>query len=133
MIPQEDVLSALTMQGLYFETLLFKSNGQQVHGTNNIEVSFKLDSPVINDKLLTIKLGCKIKNKDFFEMELSLVGLFNVIGPENPNLFVPNAVSIMFPYLRSQVSLMTAQPNLVPIVLPPININKLLCQTTGKK
>lgn len=37
-----------------------------------------------------------------------------------------NTMAILFPFLRSQVTLMTAQPDMVPIVLPLININALL-------
>jgi preprotein translocase subunit SecB len=32
----------------------------------------------------------------------------------------------MFPYLRSQVTLMTTQPNITPVIIPPININSFL-------
>ena len=35
-----------------------------------------------------------------------------------------NTIAIMFPFVRSQVSLLTTQPNMVPIVLPPINTAK---------
>ena len=35
-----------------------------------------------------------------------------------------NTVAIMFPFIRSQVSLLTTQPGLTPIVLPPINTAK---------
>ena len=35
-----------------------------------------------------------------------------------------NTVAIMFPYIRSQVTLLTTQPGMVPIVLPPINTTK---------
>lgn len=37
-----------------------------------------------------------------------------------------NTVAILFPYLRSEVTLITAQPDFIPIVIPPININALL-------
>lgn len=36
-----------------------------------------------------------------------------------------NTVAIMFPFIRSQVSLLTTQPGLTPIILPPINTAKL--------
>ena len=32
-----------------------------------------------------------------------------------------NTVAIMFPFIRSQVSLLTTQPGMTPIILPPIN------------
>jgi len=35
-----------------------------------------------------------------------------------------NTVAIMFPFIRSQVSLLTTQPGMIPIVLPPINTAK---------
>lgn len=37
-----------------------------------------------------------------------------------------NAVAILFPYIRSQISLLTAQPETTPIVLPPLNIAQLV-------
>ena len=36
-----------------------------------------------------------------------------------------NTVAIMFPFVRSQVTLLTSQPGMVPIILPPINTQKL--------
>ena len=36
-----------------------------------------------------------------------------------------NAVAIMFPFIRSQITLMTSQPGMTPIVLPTINTAKL--------
>ena len=35
-----------------------------------------------------------------------------------------NTVAIMFPFIRSQVSLLTTQPGMTPIILPPINTAK---------
>ena len=42
------------------------------------------------------------------------------------SLVVKNSVAIMMPYLRSQVSLVTAQPEVECVVLPAFNINKML-------
>jgi len=41
------------------------------------------------------------------------------------SLVETNTVAIMFPFVRSQVTLMTSQPGMVPIVLPAINVTKL--------
>lgn len=38
-------------------------------------------------------------------------------------------MAIMFPYIRSQISLLTTQPGLHPGQLPPMNINALLDST----
>ena len=65
-------------------------------------------------------------------MSVELVGTFAFSNSENvnknlyDNLINKNAIAILFPYLRSQVTLITSQPNMTPIILPPININTLL-------
>ena len=66
-------------------------------------------------------------------MRICLKGIFEVGDKENAERFVPNAIAIMFPYLRSQVSLLTAQPNTPTIVLKPININKFLEESKRRK
>lgn len=40
--------------------------------------------------------------------------------------FKPNAVAILFPYVRALISSYTANANVTPLVLPPINVNQLL-------
>jgi len=37
-----------------------------------------------------------------------------------------NTLAILFPYLRAQVTMMTSQPDVEPVVIPAININLLL-------
>lgn len=37
-----------------------------------------------------------------------------------------NTVAIIFPFIRSQISLLTTQPGMAPIIMPPININALM-------
>ena len=49
------------------------------------------------------------------------------LGEERKNeLISRNTIAILMPYLRSQVSLLTAQPGVECVVLPPFNINKML-------
>ena len=42
-----------------------------------------------------------------------------------------NAVTILFPYLRSLVSTYTANSNVDPLILPPINVVKYIEQKHG--
>ena len=41
-------------------------------------------------------------------------------------LIEKNTVAILMPYLRSELTLLTAQPDTDSVVLPPFNINKML-------
>ena len=43
-------------------------------------------------------------------------------GQKNTLLIEKNAIAIMFPYVRSYITLITSQPGMSPIVLPPINV-----------
>lgn len=40
----------------------------------------------------------------------------------NMDILEKNTIAIMFPYIRSYISIMTTQPGMNPIVLPPMNI-----------
>lgn len=62
-----------------------------------------------------------------FEMNIRLVGYFKVIDENNDvDKFKPNAVAIMYPYIRSIVTNYTANANVNPLILPVININSLI-------
>ncbi len=56
--------------------------------------------------------------KLFFVVNFS-AGVYKGTSPKN-------AVSILFPYVRSQITLLTARPSFQSIILLPIDINALL-------
>ena len=56
----------------------------------------------------------------FFDME----NLESV--SEKEALIHKNAVAIMMPYLRSEVSLLTSQPETDVVVMPVLNISKMI-------
>ena len=76
-------------------------------------------------------LGTNItdKQKEAVEINVSLVGEFIVSADENNfdilRLIKENGVAILFPYLRSELTLLTTQPGFQPIILPAVNIAKM--------
>ena len=86
-------------------------------------------SDVMNIKFEhNIQSMLRLKNiiaENAFELRADLVGIFDV-DEEWVDKLKANAVAIMFPYLRSQLTLLTSQPEMMPIILPTVNINKLL-------
>ena len=49
------------------------------------------------------------------------------LNEQTANMLIEkNTIAIMFPYVRSYISTITSIPNMSPIVLPPINVNKLI-------
>lgn len=130
MIDQAEVKSVLTLNKVYFEKIEFTCTGKEIPSNYEkyTKVGFQLLKPLIDINNLEIRVVCVVSIADVVNIELMLVGDFTITGSEDIEKFIPNAIAILFPYLRSQLSLITAQPNIPTLVLPPININKLIQQ-----
>lgn len=78
-----------------------------------------------------VTLVLKGTKQDEYNIVISLSGFFKVESQEKldnkmvQDLINKNAVAILMPYLRSEVTLLTAQPDTDSVVLPPFNINKM--------
>lgn len=127
MINQNEIKStALRNLNMYFENINFQSNGKNIKDVQKgVNIGFR-EIHEYEENKISIKLYCRVEKKDNFELNLCLVGSF-LVGEDFPtDKLLPNAIAIMFPYLRSQVTLMTTQPNITPVIIPPININSFL-------
>lgn len=87
---------------------------------------------LVFDKLLFERKGFSSENNFEFNMEISLTGFFSfgtdtsISDEDKKELISKNTLAILMPYLRSEVSILTAQPEVECIVLPPFNINNLM-------
>lgn len=66
------------------------------------------------------------KNNYPFEMHLKIVGYFILDDLSDFDSYKANAIAIMYPYVRSLVTSYTANANVNPLVLPVINVNKMI-------
>ena len=79
----------------------------------------------------SLKLGVYIGSKDDeskipFFVEVEIEGKFLIKSNEDIYPIIKmNAVAIMFPYLRSTLSILSTLMNIDPIVLPVINLVKM--------
>ncbi len=119
------VNSVLTLKNLYFEKINFE---RDIDLPSEIKTRFETEYKE-NGNEIEVKLICSVKTDTKVSLNVSLVGIFEN-GEQNEELREEinkiNTVSIMFPYLRSELSLITAQPNFPTIDLPVFNINELL-------
>lgn len=127
------IKSPLRMKDLHFEDIVFKSyevreNRGKLQGEFGVEKKLSRN----NQSIMKLALTCRVFVNKIFDLNLRLIAEFSV-EEGNVEKFLPAAVAIMFPYMRSQVSLMTAQPNLKPVMLPPFNINSLLKELVTKE
>ena len=90
---------------------------REMLNTNSVRVSVTVEI-MSEPESLTLKLTA--------EAVFSLDRDGNIL--ENP-LIKQNTIAIMFPFIRSEITLLTSQPGMSPIVIPPLNINKLLSNT----
>ena len=74
-----------------------------------------------------------LKNNYPFEMEVSVTGFFEISDNTGKFNFEPNAIAILYPYVRAIVSNYTINANIGAVVLPAINVNEMLKQEEDKK
>ena len=118
--------SDLKMENFHFVECSITRNSVVENGSLSFDLKkeiSELDNGSYNVTLtLTITkeqgdLNVKVVASAIFFMDNSDIELVR-------SIMETNTVAIMFPFIRSQVSLLTTQPGLTPIVLPPINTAK---------
>ena len=112
----------------------FSFNRRQVVNSDNaqISISVKYDRKIDDDNEVKVTIETSLKgDNDSYDLSLTTVGTFKIDFPNSSKEFIEiimqrNTVAIMFPYIRSQITLLTSQPGFKPIVLQPINVNELI-------
>lgn len=118
--------SVLTMEDLFFSQFDFYRE-ENIRQFDDDEIKLGFGKNVLyKDEVMTLKIMLQVILDGAFQLRLTTTGIFKCTSKEiNPSSFEKNAMSILFPYIRSEVTLLTSQPNFKPIIIPPININAL--------
>ena len=120
--------SVLTLQQMVFDKIQFERKGFK--NSNDVEFELQVQIGVSDEGAYKVTLVLNAFKKDEYDIIISLTGFFSIdkkIEDRTREILInKNAVAILMPYLRSELSLLTAQPNTECIVLPPFNINKML-------
>ena len=134
----EKIRSVLNMENLVFDKISFERKGFK----NQNEVKYSIETRIAQhqaDEIYRVTLILKGDKKGEYDFEISLTGFFTFSEGEEVdvktkrNLITNNTIAIMMPYMRSQVSLLTAQPEMDCVVLPAFNINKMLSNDEDNK
>lgn len=116
----------LKLNALVFDEITFKRIN--LHSENELAVSFSIrigtniSDP--NEKKVSVRISGEKKEEYTFEIQAS--GFFFHEGDASDEIIQQNAVAIVMPYIRSEVSILTAQPGMEPVVLPPFNITEMI-------
>lgn len=134
----EEIKSVLNLENLVFDKISFERKGFK----NQNEVKYSVETRIAQHQeaeIYRVTLVLKGDKKDEYDFEISLTGFFTfsdsaeVDNQTKKTLINNNTIAIMMPYMRSQVSLLTAQPEMDCVVLPPFNINKMVNDDESNK
>ena len=69
----------------------------------------------------------EVRSEPFIVIECNSIFKFadNISFEEVPSFFYANSIAILFPYIRAFVSTVTLQANILPLVLPTMNLSSL--------
>ncbi|MCI8483405.1 MAG: Preprotein translocase subunit SecB [Lachnospiraceae bacterium] len=128
---REAVLSALKLEQIVFDKIEFKRLGFSSEKELELGIQSKIMQKEDED-VYRVTLELTGNKPEEYVFEISLTGFFmieseNGLTEEMKNMLITkNSISILMPYLRSEVSLLTAQPGVECVVLPAFNISKML-------
>ena len=124
----EQMKSMLTLERMAFEEIKYSRSVDSAAVSREIEMNFTRQVRESEDhEHFRVSLTANIwaKEDQDIKLEVTLVGFF-FCNCENEtlkkDLINKNAIAILFPYLRSQISLITTQPDIQPITIQPMNI-----------
>ena len=133
------IISSLQFEGYKVNHLYFEENNDCTTTKCNICPEFKHQINQISDKDFEVVLGCRIisteENPFPFSTEVIITGNFSIDSDAEDKevLLNENSVAILFPYLRSTLSMLVLNANHKPLVLPTLNIVEVLKRATEEE
>lgn len=128
-IKLDGVISQLKQNNIYFREINFKRTAEV---PNKIFADFDVDYAYPKKNQVVVELKAEIRSDNGLNICASLIGEYELLNfeeiPQNTakELMEKNTVAIMFPYLRAELCIISAQPNMPTLNMPAININALL-------
>jgi len=122
--------SNLLMKDLYIDRFNFSRNKEIESTALPLAISRKVERQ--EDTSARIELTCTLGNETTgIKLDIIMVAYFDIDkaiedDDEKDKLLNLNAVAIMFPFMRSQISILTSQPGLQPVIIPPINVQTIM-------
>ena len=119
--------SILEIQPVKFDKLSFERFGNRT-GKSKIKLKINQKIKKHDESHYTVTILAEaIKEKEFTAtVQISGECTVDENDPAKENLIKENAFAILFPYVRSEFTLLTTQPETDPIVWPVMNIRAMM-------
>ena len=121
----EHLESSLKMRNLHFRHCSIERKPEITSGELNVDLSKEIEKIAEHDYSVTLQLSASNEDIRLLIVANAQFHYEGKDGTREDKIVQNNTVAIIYPYVRSQVTLMTSQPGMNPIVLPPINTTKL--------
>lgn len=124
--------SELKMNCLVFKRICFDLHDEKHLNPENLQMAFNRDIVRKEDGSYDVVLSldfCSSPGSAHSIIDIKVVGNFSLMSDDEEfvkDVMTNNATAILFPYIRSQLTLLTSQPGCMPIILPPFNINSFI-------
>lgn len=125
------VPASLKLENMFFSKIEYFREEDFQKTDYTIQFNREIKKSEENPQKYRVALESNIKDKNGrMELNIEIVGIFISDYTEQDadlikSIIQDNTTAILFPYLRSQISLVTTQPEFSPIILPPMNIAEM--------
>lgn len=124
----KEIKADMEMKGLYFNHIKFKRTRDITNGEVQIDITPRYEK---EENINRIVINTKITKQKEMSLVVEVIGEFvfnsNIDDMELQNKMMrSNAVAMMLPFIRAMVTQITAQPNLMPIIIPTINASRII-------
>jgi len=130
---EKECRSGLRLDYLYFKDI--KCSRKSRIEKTELNINYKINQQVKND-VAKVEIVTEIVAQDnSINVQVTTFGQFTLVDGNNEydentkkDMLRLSTVAIMMPYIRSQVSIITTQPDLTPILLQPVDVTLLMAQ-----
>lgn len=128
--------SKLELRTSFFDECTFIRKSDVIGDEKGISynINFVREISLIGDNLYRVSLRCNAleEKQGAIEIHIRIVGVFHVQVSDDTakkTLLNKNAVAILFPFVRSQMTLLTAQIGCPVVHIPIVNIAEMFPDT----
>lgn len=122
-------LCSLKFEKYFVDFVEFKRNENFTNPSSvTIDLNIASDVEYKSDNKAIVRLKLKVFEDEFndnipFSITVNISGIFLVDNPNKDKLLIEqNALAILFPYARAIITNYTANANITPLILQPINV-----------
>lgn len=120
--------SVLQLERMAFKEVHYTRSLETPAAATEYEMNFNREVVAYEDNshfMVSLTANVWSKGEPSTKLRVTLTGFFRCECEDDAikqELVQYNTLAILFPYLRSQICLITVQPDIPPITFPPVNI-----------